>query len=206
MRPVFQLAAAALCVAAASAASAQVRGFAPSRSVASVSAAGPSRPSPSAPGSFAAPNPAGLSPVFPAGVSSGSGAMVSRDPIASSTAPLPTNSAGTAANPGVGFGTRVVPGLGLAGVSGGDLSAAAAATTVLGAGASVPGPGQTPGGAGGFSATDVARSFFFADANHDGELTHAEFNRLGIRTEGFEQMDRNFDGLITRFEYDDSTR
>ncbi|MFI4926619.1 MAG: hypothetical protein ACHP7E_02890 [Burkholderiales bacterium] len=70
------------------------------------------------------------------------------------------------------------------------------------------GPSQyaSDSGAGGYSATDVARSFFFADANHDGELTRAEFRRLSILTMPFEQMDRNFDGVISRFEYEDSVR
>jgi hypothetical protein len=80
-------------------------------------------------------------------------------------------------------------------------------TTVLGAGASVAGPGQYPGastGAGGFAAVDQARSFFFADANHDNELTRAESRRLGIATMSFEEMDRNYDGVISRFEYEDS--
>ena len=80
-------------------------------------------------------------------------------------------------------------------------------TAVLGAGASVMGPSQyaSNSGAGGYSATDIARSFF-ADANHDGELTRAEFRRLSIVTMPFEQMDRNFDGVISRFEYDDSVQ
>lgn len=81
-------------------------------------------------------------------------------------------------------------------------------TAVLGAGASVMGPSQyvSDSGAGGYSATDIARSFFFADTNHDGELTRAEFRRLSIVTMPFEQMDRNFDGVISRFEYEDSVR
>jgi hypothetical protein len=81
-------------------------------------------------------------------------------------------------------------------------------TAVLGAGASVMGPTQylSHSGAGGYSATDIARSFFFADANHDGELTRAEFRRLSIVTMPFEQMDRNFDGVISRFEYEDSVQ
>ncbi|NNU44707.1 hypothetical protein [Ramlibacter montanisoli] len=53
---------------------------------------------------------------------------------------------------------------------------------------------------------DIARSFFFADANHDGDLTRAEARRLSIGTMSFEEMDRNFDGLISRFEYEDSLR
>ena len=79
-------------------------------------------------------------------------------------------------------------------------------TAVLGAGP-VAGPSQyLNSGAGGFSAADSARSFFTADANHDGELSRAEARRLSIATMSFEEMDRNFDGVVTRFEYDDSLR
>jgi hypothetical protein len=70
----------------------------------------------------------------------------------------------------------------------------------------VRGPSQGADGAGGFAAADAARSFFFADANHDGELSRAEAARLSIATMSFEQMDRNFDGVISRFEYQDSLR
>jgi len=77
---------------------------------------------------------------------------------------------------------------------------------VMGAGATVRGPAQDLGGAGGFSAHDLARSFFFADANKDGELTRAEAARLSISNLPFEEMDRNFDGVITRFEYEDTLR
>lgn len=89
-----------------------------------------------------------------------------------------------------------------------EVAPAGVNTAVLGAGASVMGPTQylSHSGAGGYSATDVARSFFFADANHDGELTRAEFRRLSIVTEPFEQMDRNYDGVISRFEYEDSVQ
>jgi hypothetical protein len=81
-------------------------------------------------------------------------------------------------------------------------------TAVLGAsGGLVAGPAQYgAAGAGGFAAADTARSFFFADGNHDGELTRAEARRLSIVTMSFEEMDRNFDGVISRFEYDDSVQ
>ena len=45
-----------------------------------------------------------------------------------------------------------------------------------------------------------------AEGNKDGELTRAEASRLSISTMTFEEMDRNFDGIITRFEYSDSVR
>lgn len=172
-----------------------------------------------------APRPTGLMPTFPAGVSSGSGAAVSTNPIAQSTSPIPpagSSLATTALIPGelpptdTGAVTTVnngflVPGSTTPLVTPGTGIATPAvptpvATNVLGAGATVRGPGQTVAGAGGFSATDEARSFFFADANHDGELTRAEFPRLSISTMTFEEMDRNFDGVISRFEYEDSLR
>jgi hypothetical protein len=164
------------------------------------------RPTPSAAAQAAqaAPAPGGLRPVFPAGVSSGSGSAVSRDPIAATTSPIP---AGTPAPviPGITPGTIVGGGGG-----GGTVTpdpGPVVATNVMGAGATVRGPGQRlEGGAGGFSATDIARSFFFADGNKDGDLTRAEAARLSILTMPFEEMDRNFDGLISRFEYDDSVR
>jgi hypothetical protein len=177
-----------------------------------------------------APRPTGLTGTFPAGISSGSGAAVATNPIAQSTTPIPVggstvattalipselpspdNGTVTTVTPGFLFpgntivtpGTTVInPGATLANTG----VTAAVATNVLGAGSTVRGPGQTVGGAGGFSATDQARSFFFADANHDGDITRAEFGRLSIATMTFEEMDRNYDGVISRFEYDDSMR
>lgn len=88
-----------------------------------------------------------------------------------------------------------------------DVGSAAAATRVLGgAGSTVRGPSQDGNsGAGGYNAIDLARSFYMADANHDGELTRAEFSRLSIAPLSFEEMDRNFDGVISRFEFEDAT-
>jgi hypothetical protein len=183
-------------------------------------------PSAAARAAQSAPRPTGLTPTFPAGVSSGSGAAVSTDPIAASTTPIAPAAIGVppltspripAELPPAGTTTTTLtPPTTVVTTPGGIVTtpgttpfnpaAAAAATTVLGAGATVRGPGQAVGGAGGFSATDTARSFFFADANHDGDLTRAEFGRLSISTMTFEEMDRNFDGIISRFEYDDSVR
>jgi hypothetical protein len=191
------LAAGLFAVASASAVHAQTR---------SVQAVPNPQPSAAQRAAQSAPAPAGLRPVFPAGITSGSGAAVSRDPIAASTSPIaPFGSADTtgAATGTPQTGTTIVPELPTFG---------SVNTTVLGAGAvgagnTVRGPGQrVTGGAGGFSAVDQARSFFFADANHDGELTRAEAGRLSIATMAFEEMDRNFDGIISRFEYEDSLR
>ena len=44
------------------------------------------------------------------------------------------------------------------------------------------------------------------DATDPGELTRAEYARLSIATMQFEEADRNFDGVISRFEYDDTLR
>ena len=219
MPAITRLAAAVLCAcAAASAVHAQTQ-RAPSR-VQSVT-----NPVPSASSRIAqtAPRPTGLSSRFPAGISSGSGAAVSTDPLAASTTPIPRAGSSVASTtlipaelppvdspatlvPGTlvpGVPTIVTPG---PGVITAPAATAAVATNVMGAGATVRGPGQTVGGAGGFSATDRSRSWFFADANQDGDLTRAEFNRLSIMTMTFEEMDRNYDGVITRFEYDDSLR
>jgi hypothetical protein len=61
-------------------------------------------------------------------------------------------------------------------------------------------------GAGPYSAVQFAQSFLGADLNRDGELTRAEAQRLTIAPYSFEDMDRNHDGIITRFEYDDAVR
>lgn len=197
MHAVIRMFVVGLCVAAGAAAvqAQQVRRIAP--------AANPV-PSASTRAAQSAPAPAGLRPVFPAGVSSGSGALVSTDPIAASTATAPDSSTttGTIGTTTTAGGLITSPEL----VSPDAINSAAAATTVMGAGATVRGPGQTVGGAGGVSATDAARSFYFADGNHDGDITRAEFNRLSIRSMPFEEMDRNFDGIITRFEFEDSLR
>lgn len=222
MHALTRLLAAGLCAAAAaSAVQAQTRSF----------SQGPNTraPSTNSQAAQAAPRPGGLQPLFPAGISSGSGAAVSNDPIARTTSPIApnggnpgtntgnNNTGGTrpggtgttggtndgSNNAGNGNGTDTV------GNSGGDgiSPPVAPVTTVLGAGgATVRGPAQDLAGAGGFSAHDQARSFFFADANKDGELSRAEAARLSISTLPFEEMDRNFDGVVTRFEYQDTLR
>jgi hypothetical protein len=156
-------------------------------------------PSASARAAAAAPNPAGLRPLFPAGISSGSGARQSTDPIAASTAPVAPSSTDSTPTGNFGSSVNLAP----------ELGNFNAVTNVMGAGAgnTVAGPAQrNVGGAGGYSAVDQARSFYFADANHDGELTRAEARRLSIATMSFEEMDRNFDQIISRFEYEDSLR
>jgi len=152
----------------------------------------PSTAPAASPGAIAAqstPNPAGLRPVVPAGLTAGSGAAVSSDPnIADNstvTGPVGSTAPGSDA-PGV------------AGVS----------TAVMGAGAGGSrGPSQYLGsGNPGFSAIDIARSFIMADGNRDGELSEAEARRLSISMMTFQEMDRNFDGVVSRSEYEDSLR
>jgi hypothetical protein len=215
-----RLAAAMLCaLAAASAVHAQTRGR--------VQAVPNVIPSAASRIAQTAPRPTGLMPTFPAGISSGSGAAVSTNPIAQSTTTIPptgssvastalipselppVDSPNTTANGLLVPGTSIVsPGTTIVTPAITTPGTAAFATNVMGAGAgaTVRGPGQTVGGAAGWSATDQARFFYFADGNHDGELTRAEFSRLGNATMTFEEMDRNYDGVISRFEYQDSQR
>jgi hypothetical protein len=54
------------------------------------------------------------------------------------------------------------------------------------------------------SAVDVARSFYQADANHDGEITRDEARHLALMPYDFDLMDRDHDGIISRFEYEDA--
>jgi len=212
-----RLAAAVICaLAAASAANAQTT-RAPSR----VQPATNVVPSAASRIAQTAPRPTGLSSTFPAGLTSGSGAAVSTNPIAQSTTTIPPTGSSIATTtlipsalppaelPGTTTNGILVPGTSIFTPGTGVVlpsTTAAIATNVMGAGATVRGPGQTVGGAGGFSATDEARSFFFADANHDGDITRAEFGRLSISTMTFEEMDRNYDGVVSRFEYEDSLR
>jgi hypothetical protein len=143
------------------------------------------KPSPSVVAAQGAPNPAGLRPVVPAGLTSGSGAAVSSDP----------NIANSSIITGVGSSQP-----------GSDMQVAAPATAILGAGGS-RGPSQYLGSGGpGFSAIDIARSFIGADMNRDGELSEAEARRLSISMLSFQEMDRNFDGVVSRSEYEDSLR
>jgi hypothetical protein len=162
-------------------------------------------PSAAARSAQAAPNPAGLRPVVPAGISSGSGAAVSGDPVTAGASPVAPggqppvtgNDGSVVGGGGIGVPSELPPNGGVA-----------PNTSVLGAGGVVAGPGQYPGGLGSstMSAADEARLFFFADANKDGELSRAEAGRLGGVGMSFEQMDRNFDGIISRFEYQDAVR
>lgn len=210
-------AALAVVLVSATAAHAQVR---------QIGSAAPVSPSANARATQAAPNPAGLRSAFPAGLTSGSGALQATDPIAARNAPLTLGATGPGtANNGRGSvsgGTLLPadssftangPGLPSDVNTGLDNNAqfnAGSATTTMGAGGGgglARGPAQTvPSGGAGFSAVDIARSFINADSNRDGQLTRSEARRLTLVMQSFEEMDRNYDGVITRSEYEDGLR
>jgi hypothetical protein len=85
------------------------------------------------------------------------------------------------------------------------IDAGIAAPSVMGAGAPAPRPPAAAAG-GAYTPVQVAQSFLGADANRDGELSRAEAQRLAIAPLSFEEMDRNHDGVLTRFEYEDALR
>ncbi|MDB5858409.1 MAG: hypothetical protein JWQ76_2098 [Ramlibacter sp.] len=145
------------------------------------------KPSASAVAAQGTPNPAGLRSAAPAGLTAGSGGATSSDPnIANSS---------------------IISGVGSSAV-GSDMQTPANATATMGAGAGGSrGPSQFVGSGGaGFSAVDIARSFINADSNRDGELTEGEARRLSISMMSFQEMDRDFDGKVSRGEYEDSLR
>lgn len=79
-------------------------------------------------------------------------------------------------------------------------------TAAMGAGGVANASRMVPSGAGPYTALQLAESFQRADANRDGELSRAEFQRLTIAPASFEEMDRDHNGLVTRSEYEDGTR
>ena len=60
-----------------------------------------------------------------------------------------------------------------------------------------PAPGRK------YSTTEIARSFYDADVDHDGMISREEARRLRIMPFDFDQIDRDHDGMISRFEYED---
>ena len=60
--------------------------------------------------------------------------------------------------------------------------------------------------AGAYTPLQIAQSFLGADANHDGELTRGEAQRLSIAPYSFEEMDADHDGLVSRSEYENALR
>jgi len=63
-----------------------------------------------------------------------------------------------------------------------------------------------PPEAGPLTPLQIAQSFLAADRNRDGELTPEEARQLTWVRGAFEDMDRNHDGILTRFEYEDAVR
>ena len=141
--------------------------------------------------SFGMPSPSGLASPVPAGLT----------PPTAPTLTPPTSY--NLSNPGTPPGSPAI-----------DQGIAQPMATGGGGGGYVAGPppvnvmGAAGAGFGrsGFSAVEVARSFIEADGNRDGDITRAEARRLAIMPMSFEEMDRNFDGVISRFEYDDAAR
>ncbi|RZJ83501.1 MAG: hypothetical protein EON88_28620 [Brevundimonas sp.] len=192
----------------------------------SVGAAPSKAPAASTRAAQAAPNPSGLRPPIPAGLTSGSGAAVAGDPVAANNSVTRGNAAGIGngtpngtANGtlnGAPSGAGITAGSGVdGGLAGGGVNAGVDAngnptTAVAGAGAgglTARGPSQSvPLGSSGLNPVEVARNFINADANRDGELTRAEASRLSFSMSSFEEMDRDFDGVVTRAEYGDGTR
>jgi hypothetical protein len=148
-------------------------------------APGPGAPNPAGlPSPF--PNPAGLTSRFPAGLPAPSTGF------AGSTSPTDT----TVGGPGT---TTTQP-------PAADAANLPQATFVMGAGGAPSGPQYARSGPGPYTALQVAQSFLAADSNLDGELTRAEAQRLTIMPYSFEEMDRNRDGILSRFEYEDGVR
>lgn len=165
-------------------------------------------PSASVRAAVAAPKPA-LNAPFPAGITSGSGAAVANDPVAAWNSIIAGRVGSLAPGAGLGVGADFDFPNGPIDVPGIDpgfnvITPVIPPTAVLGGGGLVArGPAQTvPLGGSGVNPVAVARGFITADINRDNELTRAEWLLLGFPI-GFEEVDRNFDGVITRFEYED---
>ncbi|RYY63098.1 MAG: EF-hand domain-containing protein, partial [Comamonadaceae bacterium] len=139
-----------------------------------------------------------------AGLTSGSGAAQSGDPVAAGNSVTRGNAAG------VGLGDSTPGGDAGPGTAAPGTGTGAAAGTAAAAGAAgqvARGPAQSvPLAASGLNPVEVARNFIQADSNRDGELTRAEAQRLGFAPSSFEEMDRDFDGVVTRAEYGDGMR
>lgn len=143
----------------------------------------PPRPAPPAIGTTAAPapglpSPTGLQSRFPAGLTA---ATLAAPGTNVTPPPAPAGGGAVVVPPATDPGTAV-------------------ATNVMGAGAAQPlamGPGP-------YTAVDVARAFLGADRNRDGELSRAEARQLTLGSASFEELDRNHDGIVTRWEFDDA--
>ena len=63
-------------------------------------------------------------------------------------------------------------------------------------------PATQPLPANRWTAPQIRQAFELADADSNGELNRSEAQRLAIVPHGFEEMDQNKDGVITRGEYE----
>jgi len=139
----------------------------------------PQPPAPANAATFGLPKPAGLTSQFPAGL-----------PETGVTNNAGTT--GTTSNNGTPATSATVEG-------------ANAAPGVAYMGAAAP-QGPVSGPAGSYTPLQIAQSFLGADANHDGDLTRAEFQHLTIKPYTFEEMDADHDGIVTRSEYENAVR
>lgn len=53
-----------------------------------------------------------------------------------------------------------------------------------------------------WTAQQIRDAFELADSDTNGELSRAEIQRVAILPRGFEEMDQNKDGVVTRAEYE----
>jgi hypothetical protein len=147
-------------------------------------------PNPAAATANALPSPGGLrSPLItPGGITTAPPAGLPSAPTDTAGAgrPIPTDAT-------AGGGNGGVPGYGGAGP----------ATNVMG-GPGFAGPVAT--GAGPYATVDIARSYLAADSDRSGDLTRSEAQRLSISPVTFEEMDRDGNGRVTRWEYEDAVR
>lgn len=160
-----------------------------------ITAATPAAPSAAAGTANALPSPRGLSSPLISG-----GGLTTQPPTGLPVAPSGASGAGT---PLPSTATATGGGYGNAGDYGSG--AAAPATNVLGG----PGSGFASPmfpAHGPYATVDVARSFLGADADRDGELSRSEAQRLLIHPFSFEEMDRDGNGMVTRWEYEDALR
>jgi hypothetical protein len=139
---------------------------------------------------FGLPNPAGLASPVPAGLTSPNPPSLTPPGVPNLSSPgtapgSPAIDAGIAAPTTTGGGAGVV-----------FLQQTQAGANVMG------GP---PAPSGPYSAVDIARAFLEADTNHDGDLSRAEAQRIALPVP-FDDLDRNRDGLLSRFEYEDAFR
>jgi hypothetical protein len=169
-------------------------------------------PQPAAPANAATlglPQPGGLRSRFPAGLPETGIMGSSGTPIG--VAPATPNTlapGGTVTAPDTGTavgstGTTATPVPTISGIAVNAAGVNAAGVAYLGA---VAPQGPVSGPAGNYTPVQIAQSFLGADANHDGELTRAEFQHLTIKPYAFEEMDADHDGIVTRSEYENAVR